>query len=278
MCSPRSGQCCTAQCQLSGIPYNASGTYPSPQSTEVADYVCAATSDCFYPQYCIADPIFLGACPPKDWLNNPAVPTINITLDPAYHSCQLNGPPCYLFHEPSGTPCTGALCTVYGCDGTLCALFKTTNVSGVIPPANFTRTAAVPCVLEFSSSECTIACEFQSGVCVSTADYATTADGIDQNVTSSLRAGGTFCSGYTGKCSSTGQCVSLAVDNPIDVLGNLNIGTWLTHNWYIILAVVGGILLLVALLRVSYVRKKLPALRRVGQTLKVPFDVVFIYF
>ena len=207
-----------------------------------------------------ADPLFQGSCPNPDWILNPSHPSTNITINSTIHPCvTTNGvPPCYLFHVPVGTICPGAICTVSGCTGSQCSLYLTTNGSGQIPPPGYPRTSATPCVLysyNFAGTECDVSCEFESGVCVSTVAYASTPDGIAQGINGSYRAAGTYCSNYAGKCDGNGNCVALQVDNPISALTG-NLGSWISSNWQYILAGVGGLLLLIGLLHLTYRRKQ----------------------
>eukprot|EP00052_Salpingoeca_macrocollata_P026997 m.254081 g.254081 ORF g.254081 m.254081 type:complete len:904 (+) comp22680_c1_seq1:11-2722(+) len=319
-CSARNGVCCDSNCQRIGLEVDGQGVLEQPtgnqlQSVANGGLLCAPELECYLPRYCINSSIFEGACPPQDWVYTP--PNLQLYhplngssctsdceqtfLDPQLETCieNSNSSECFFYHKPRGTLCQDGtqVCTVKGCEGTLCDLYTLTNESGLIPDPSFVTAmrdagkTVRQCFLHNSDSAdtraCQIACQFQEGVCTSLADYASTAHGRSMNVTAKTRVG-KLCTVRTslnvnftdvpcapqcgGHCSDAGVCSSNSEAAGAVVSG------WITDNWPIVAGIGGGIVLVYILARITYRRKKVKiddflartskTLRRMGQSVK----------
>lgn len=274
-CSPKAGECCDQSCQLIGVGLDGDGKPLTPTGPNLDLLIngglrCATESECYKNRYCVDSALFLGRCPPFDWVYSNTNPRLqhekNCTGD---SSCEITDPDesipdcesatgledCYFYHEPVGSACNEGsnICLVDGCSGSVCSLYTKTDNSGQIPGVVPSGTPA-PCVPE--NDDCEIGCEFETGVCASTFDYASTPHGIQQNVSGVHRSAGRSCNSFNGYCNGAGSCVTVASDGPIDTFLNLDFSRWIEDNWPIVVGVVlGGVVLIVAL-QLTYRRKK----------------------
>ena len=234
-------------------------------------YQCRAATDCTATAYCVANAVFKGACPPSDWVNDPSTLTLNTTVSDIIPSCADNAhaTACYEFHKSSHTTCNSgsSLCAYDGCTRSICSQWEGTDVSGQIPSASFVtawqanQSTVQSCLLtnaqltDHFELQCVVACEFQSGVCASTALYASTPHGLNQSVQSVFRAPGRTCDDFNGYCTADGVCQAATADNPINALSQLN-AAWFDTNWPIIVGSIGGFLVVALIMKFLYRKQK----------------------
>ena len=264
--SPAAGACCNNTCSFIGISKtgNVLGSVPVGKTGGVASggYLCGNGDDCNSNRYCVADALFKGQCPPADWVNDPLNQTLSIPATSSVPSCADNShvAACYEFHKSSATLCDGssAICSYDGCTKSICSLYHLTNQSGIVPNATFAaaHSAQSPVQCTDTSHDCTIGCQFQSGVCVATSVYKDTLHGLSMNVSTAFRAAGRSCNNFAGFCDGSGTCTGLTSDSAFNALANFNFGEWIKNNWIVIIGVVGGLILTAIVMNLTYRSQK----------------------
>jgi hypothetical protein len=72
---------------------------------------------------------------------------------------------------------------------------------------------------------------------------------IPPNMIGLNRLGGSTCNAFTGYCNDNGVCETVSADTPLSLLTDVNITTWIWDNWWIIVLIEIGLVLVAFLLR-----------------------------
>ena len=253
---------------IAEVPSNLMGSITS------GGYKCTEATDCTDAVYCIADPVFNGACPPVDWINDVTNPSLNLTnnVNNPYSPCADNNhsAPCFEFHASGLTMCNSnsALCSYNGCTKSLCSLYAPTDIYGEAPSASFSASLTVStnvtkeCFLSSSNDNgdasqlCQVACAFVPNECFSTSVYASTPYGTALGVKGATRSPGRSCDNYQGYCDQNGVCQGVGSDNPFSTLGNFNFAAWVTTYWPVILGTAGGLIVAGVVMHFMYKKRR----------------------
>lgn len=221
-CSPKkSNECCTSECKFRGLDFESTmklymesipdkatpletsfaARYEAEYRKVVPSKIDEATSEeleplprcgeatsCFRELFCVADPLFMGACPSTTFVYeaNKAVSEQTVCAD---YGCKLEEDPvtgdrcekqlddipscadttqasgqCYPFQFSRQTRCNGGknFCRSEGCTGSLCGGWPMTQTSGEVPSdewlaaGNNAQKRALPCRLAFKENNTAI--------------------------------------------------------------------------------------------------------------------------
>eukprot|EP00051_Salpingoeca_urceolata_P021484 m.337719 g.337719 ORF g.337719 m.337719 type:complete len:900 (+) comp19807_c0_seq2:64-2763(+) len=252
-CSPLKGDCCTESCLMTGF-----DTFEEALNATGTTHRCRAATDCVNAIYCVKDPLLLGECPSYNYPNDKeTIPSgCDIYNESLTNNCSRylppNPPSPYIWHKDYGTFCNSEAntCQYDGCSGSVCALFNNTLLGPEYTP--------IECINPDATKDCEVSCrwEHSNSTCISTSDYAQTANGTALGVTLFNRAAGKACNSFAGYCDGDGSCLGVSQDNPLDILLAIDLLDWITNNWYILALTEIGLVGLVFLLRATYRRRE----------------------
>eukprot|EP00127_Corallochytrium_limacisporum_P007278 Clim_evm19s246 gene=Clim_evmTU19s246 len=152
--------------------------------------------------------------------------------------------------KADGTECDGGafLCESGSCTVSIC-----------------TKYGLTACSCDTNGQECDVCCTDNDNNCVST--FVLESQGATRNnetVVGVNLPAGRSCGDQTGYCDDSGQCIQVDNETPLNKLGSIfssdglsAVGDWLKANWWIVLIIAVGIILLVVALKCTYRRKKL---------------------
>lgn len=199
---------------------------------------------------------FLGKCPDYDFPYENLYTPANCQTDATATSCTKvllpNG--VYPYHAPAGTLCNNGanVCTYRGCTDSICTLYNSTDsINGSLPSGSHNASANPVTECVDSTNNCIVACLFSSGVCTTTAAYASTPHGTAMGVALVNRAQGRTCASGTGFCNGQGACVTQSSDTPFESLLALD-SSWFIDYWYVTIGITLFFAILPFLLRWSY--------------------------
>lgn len=88
-------------------------------------------------------------------------------------------------------------------------------------------------------------------------DYASTNHGTQLGLAGVQRRVGSSCDNFNGFCDNSGACISSTQDIGFgDAFNNIDASAFLEENWPVLVGVLGGLILLAVLLKVTYREKK----------------------